>query len=85
MSISSRSRRDLPTPAWPMHGHQVGPLLALDPLDQRDEQLGLLGAPDQLRLAAARAPRPGTAITSFASQAGTGSSLPFRISGSRRS
>ena len=67
------------------HGDEVRAALPLDPLHQRGEQARLLLAADQRGLRRGRGPARGSESTPVASQAGTGSSLPFSVSGSSRS
>ena len=52
---NSRSSRDLPTPAWPMTRDEVGPPLAHDAVEERDQQRRLVLAADRAALAARRA------------------------------
>ena len=80
---SSRRRRDLADPGLADHGDQVRAALAADPVEQRHEQRRLVLAADQGRLGAGAAGgRAGDQDAGTASHAGTGSDLPFRVSGS---
>ena len=54
---SSWRRRDLPTPAWPITVTRCGAALALDPVVDGAQQVELVRAPDERRLAEARAAR----------------------------
>ena len=83
---NSRSSRDLPTPASPTSVTMCGAPLAVDPGEHRLEHAELVVAAHQRRLLARTRGRPAERSTRpTASQAGTGSALPFSVSGSSSS
>ena len=72
----------LADPGLADHGDQVRAAFAAHPVEQRHEQRRLVLAADQRRLGAGAAGGRAGIRTRAASQAGTGSDLPFRVSGS---